>query len=266
MPTKEINPEIKELLTEFCNKYIWPMDLFLDKDNLLAIVTYGSSLTGFSSKNSDVDLLIIANKADNITRGVKMFKGKKIEYFIKPIEAFLSEGVKYTKSNCPSHVALYQNAYILFDRCNIKEFLHADAEFYNQNRQQPKQNFDLKLVQIENRIASLKNILERDGKEFHMVYFNVLEMLRAYHSTRSEEAEIPFAKAYRVYNDSEYYNKFVSNNASNPLPDKQFVKLYNSCVEEYSNKQQMLTNLENLYNYEKQFVNINPTDYEIKLT
>ena len=265
MPTKEINPEIKELLTDFCNEYILPMDLFLDKDKLLAIVTYGSSLTGFSSKNSDVDLLIIANRAEKVTRGVKMFRGRKIEYFIKPIEAFLSEGVKFTKSNCPSHVALYQNAYFLLDKCNMQEFMYADSQFYNENRERPKQNYDLKLVQIENRIASLKNILERGGKEFFMVYYNILKMLRAYHSARSEEADIPFAKAYRVYNDADYYNKFVSNNASNPLPDQEFVRLYNLCVEEHSGEQNMLNNLENLYDYEKKFVSIDPTNYEIKL-
>ncbi len=265
MPTKEINPEVKELLLDFCEKYILPMDLFLDKDNLLAILTYGSSLTGFSSENSDIDLLIVANKADGITRGVKYFRNKKIEYFIKPIELLLSEGVKYAKENCPSHVALYQNAYFLLDRCNVEEFLHADSQFYNQNREKLKQNYDLKFVQIENRLASLKNILIRDGKEFYMVYYNVLEMVRTFHSQRSEEAEIPFTKAYRIYNDSAYYDKFVSNNASNPLPDKQFVKLYNACVEESSNKSNMLSNLQALYDYEKQFVTINTTDYQIKL-
>lgn len=265
MPTKEINPEVKQLLQDFCKEYILPMELFLDKDNLLAILTYGSSLTGFSSANSDIDLLIVVNRADGVTRGVKFFRNKKIEYFIKPIELLLSEGVKYAKENCPSHVALYQNAYFLLDKCNVEEFLHADSRFYNQNREKPKLNYNLKFVQIENRLASLKNILLREGKEFCMVYYNVLEMIRVFHTQRSEEAEIPFTKAYRIYNDSEYYNKFVSNNASNPLPDKQFVALYNACVEEGENKSTMLKNLQNLYDYEKQFVTINPTDYQINL-
>lgn len=264
MSDKKINPEIEALLVEFLDTHIYPQ--ILDKDNLLAVLTYGSALTGYASQNSDIDLLILLNYAEETIRGVKYFKGRKIEYFIKPIEKFLSESVKFTKSNCPSHVALQQNAHFLFDRGNfVSNVLKADVEFYNKNRQIPNEKFDLKLVQIENRIASLKNIYGRQGNEFYMVYFNIVEMLRSLHSKRNDEAEIPFAKAYRIYTDPEYYNKFVSNNASNKKPDAQFVSLYKNCVEEHSDQKKMLKNLENLYNYEKQFYKLNPTDYEIKL-
>lgn len=58
-----------------------------------------------------------------------------------------------------------------------------------------------------------------------MVYFNIVKMIRGFHSQRSEESDIPFAKVYRIYTDSYYYNKFVSNNASNSLPDIKFVAL-----------------------------------------
>ncbi len=262
MPTKNIDESTKAILDEFLEKFIYPS--ILDKDNLLGVITYGSSTTGFSSKNSDIDLLIILNYAEKSTRSVKLFKGRKIEYFIKPIEKFLSEGVKFAKTNCPSHVALEQNAYFLYDRNDlIANMLKADAQFYNENRSKPNLDFNIKLVQIENRIASLKNILERNGKEFHMVYFNILEMIRDLHSKNHEEAEIPFAKAYRIYTDKKYYDKFVSSKASNPLPDKIFVKLYTRCVEEYQNKTQMMQNLQDLFDYEKNHYSINPQNYEI---
>ncbi len=264
MPSSKINEEIKKLLNEFVSQNIMPK--ILDKDNLLAILTYGSSLTGFSSKNSDIDLLIVVNKADSTTRGVKIFQGKKIEYFIKPIGKFFSESEIFAKNNCPSHVALNENAYFLYDRGDLlKNILNSEVDFYNENRERPKDNYDLKLVQIENRIANLKNVFERDGKEFHMVYFNTLEMIRTLHSKRNDEAEIPFAKAYRIYTDKEYYNKFVSAHAHNNKPDEEFVKLYTICVEEYSDKAKMLKNIENLYQYEQKFYKINPNDYEINL-
>ena len=252
------------MLSDFLETYIYPQ--ILDKDNLLAILTYGSSLTGFASNNSDIDLLIILNECDHLTRGVKFFKGKKVEYFIKPIEKFLDEAIKHTKNNCPSHVALEQNAYFLYDKGDfVKNILKSDAQFYNQNRQIPKDNFDLKLVQAENRLASLKNIYERNGKEFHMVYFNLLEMIRTLHSKRNDEANVPFAKAYRVYSDPNYYHKYVSNNADNTKPDPTFVELYTSCVNEYLNKEKMMSYIQALYDYEKQFYKINPEDYELNL-
>jgi len=85
-----------------------------------------------------------------------------------------------------------------------------------------------------------------------------------FHSTTKEEADVPFAKAYRVYNDKNYYNRFVGANANNPLPDKEFVRLYSKCVEMHNEPKVMLNNLLELFNYEKQFVSIDPNNYQLK--
>ena len=125
MPSNQIDLEVKLIVEKFLKESIYPN--ILDKDNLLGVLVYGSSLTGFSSKNSDIDLLVILNEAEDTIRGVQIFEEKKIEYFIKPIEKFLSESVSFTKRNCPSHVALEQNAYILYDKGDfIKNILLAD--------------------------------------------------------------------------------------------------------------------------------------------
>ena len=244
MPVEKIDKEVENILRSFVKEHIMPK--ILDKDNLLGIITYGSSATGYSSNNSDIDLLIVVNRADKTTRGVKIYQGRKIEYFIKPIEKFLSEGVNFSRQNCPSHVALEQNAYFLYDRGDfIANILKADATFYNENRQK------------------LNEIYDRNGKEFYMVYFNLLEMIRSLHSKRNDEADIPFAKAYKIYTDKNYYDKYVSSHAKNPLPDRTFVKLYTSCVEEHIDREKMMINLNKLYEFEKQFYKIDPLDYEI---
>ena len=97
-----------------------------------------------------------------------------------------------------------------------------------------------------------------------MVYYNVLEMIRTFHSQRNDEAEIPFAKAYRIYTDDNYYEKFVSKNATNNLPDSTFVNLYVKCIA-LKDKKEMLDNLIDLYKYEKKHVEINPNNYRLKL-
>lgn len=136
MAYDKINSKTKEIVESFLATHIYPN--ILDFDNLLGVVIHGSSVTGYTNKNSDIDLLILLNRADQPTRGVCDYMGQKIEYFIKPIEYFLTEAVKFTKSNCPSHVALNENGYILYDRGDIiKNFLNADNQFYNANRQQP---------------------------------------------------------------------------------------------------------------------------------
>jgi len=264
MPSAYIDHKVESITKSFLEEHIFPT--IEEKDNLLGVVVYGSSLTGFASKNSDIDILVVLREANSTLRGVKKYKGCKMEYFIKPIEKFLSEGVNFTNRNCPSHLALEQNGYIMYDDSDfLKNILKASAQFYNKNRKKPVLDFNLKFVQISNRIASLKNILERDGKEFYMVYYNILEKLREFHSQIFGEAEIPFAKAYRIYNDGDYYNKFVGADADNPIPNRTFVKLYNACIELQTDKYQMLKNLEKLYNFEKTFVSINPDNYELKL-
>ena len=57
-----------QAIEKFLKESIYPN--ILDKDNLLGVLVYGSSLTGFSSKNSDIDLLIILNEAEETIRGV----------------------------------------------------------------------------------------------------------------------------------------------------------------------------------------------------
>ena len=257
-----MSDEVKKIIDDFLNQYIFPK--ILDKDNLLGVIAYGSSATGYNESNSDIDLLILLNNAEKSVRGVKYFSGKKIEYFIKPIERFLSEGVSFNNSNCPSHIALNQNAQILYGQKDfVKNILNADNTFYNKNHKRPNMEFDKKLVQIDNRIASLFNIYKRNGIEFNMVYYNILEMIRDLHSAHSGEAAIPFVKAYKLYTNDEYYNTYVGKNADNKLPDKKFVELYLKCVEQSAEREIMLKNIIELFEYEKSFYNINPRDYEI---
>lgn len=265
MPNKTIDDGIKNTIESFLEEKIYSNDTF-DRDNVLSVLIYGSTQTGYSSKNSDIDLLIVTISGDTVERGVSIFQGRKIEYFVKPFEKYMDESQKFTDSNCPSHLAIEQNAYVLFDRGGFMEnVLKTEVEFYNKNRKPPKFNKEIKLVQIENRISSLKNIMERQGKEFFMVYYNVLELMRVYHSTTHEEADIPFAKAFRIYKDKDYYKKFVSESANNPLPDEKFVQLYTKCVEEHGDEKTMFGNLMNLYHYEKRDSVIDPNNYRITM-
>ena len=257
-----IDEQAKTTIDEFLNSTVYPN--ILDRQNVLGVIVYGSATTGYFDKNSDIDLLILLNYSDHCVRGVKRINGTKIEYFIKPIERFLTEGVEFTNTNCPSHIALNQNAEILYGQKDfVKNILNADNEFYNQRHKRPNVDFSKKLVQIDNRIASLKNIYKRNGVEFNMVYYNILEMIRDIHSSHSGEAAIPFVKAYRVYTDPEYYDKYVGKKAANNKPSKTFIKFYTACVEQSDSRETMLKNLTALFNYEKEFYKINPNDYEL---
>ncbi len=261
---KNINEELKQLALDFYENVLF--NKVLDPSNILGCIIYGSSTTGALQKSSDIDMLLLVNSAEFTTRGVSFYKGQKFEYFVKPIEKFLSETIKYTNSNTPSQVALYQNGYILIDNYGIvSNFIKTARDFYIKNHKGKKQNVQLELAQISNRICSLKNILESNGVEFDYVYFNILEMIRTFQSEYNGEAQVGFAKAYKVYNDNEYYDKYVGKDAGNKKPDNTFVKLFNECVKNNKNNLEKLQNLTKLYNFIKSSVKEFKEEYEIEL-
>jgi hypothetical protein len=75
------------------NRYLEIIDKFINqmgyRDNIhyLGTYFYGSSLTGFNTKNSDIDLHIIFDNSDreHIYRGIYYIDGVKIEFFEKNI-------------------------------------------------------------------------------------------------------------------------------------------------------------------------------------
>lgn len=61
---------------------------YISDEHFLGAIVYGSSLTGFDTETSDIDLHIIFDNSNSnrIIRGESLIDGKKIEYFEKPIE------------------------------------------------------------------------------------------------------------------------------------------------------------------------------------
>ena len=61
---------------------------YTSNEHFLGAIVYGSSLTGFNTETSDIDLHIIFDNNDpnRIIRGESLVDGKNIEYFEKPIE------------------------------------------------------------------------------------------------------------------------------------------------------------------------------------
>ena len=261
---EKIDDNLKDLSLAFYNEVL--LQKVLDSTNILGCIIYGSSTTGNFQNSSDIDMLLLVNKADFVTRGVKVFRGQKFEYFIKPIEEVLSETIKYTNSNTPSQVALYQNGFILVDNYGlVNNFLKTAKDYYVKNHKQQNQNLKLELAQISNRISSLKNIFDKNDVEFDYVYYNVLEMIRSFYSKFNGEAQVGFAKAYKVYNNPDYYDKYIGKDAGNTKPNDTFIELFNKCVKPSDNLTEKLNSLIDLYNFVKTSAKEFDEEYEVEL-
>ena len=79
--------QIPEETLNAVRKFMEEMN-YMDDDHFLGIIVYGSSLTGFNTEISDIDLHVVFDNSDpsRMIRGEKLVDGKKIEYFEKPID------------------------------------------------------------------------------------------------------------------------------------------------------------------------------------
>ena len=65
---------------------------YINNEHVLGVLFYGSFLTGFNNKNSDIDLHIIYDNFDpnHFVRGNYIIDGTRIEYFEKTLDRKLT--------------------------------------------------------------------------------------------------------------------------------------------------------------------------------
>ena len=109
-------------------KFIKEMD-YLNNEHCLGMVVYGSSLTGFNTNTSDIDLHIVFDdeEPNRLIRGNKIIDGTKIEYFEKPLRDFYLEIENgYLNQNNAAFSIIGKGA-IVFERDNKLSLLQQYA-------------------------------------------------------------------------------------------------------------------------------------------
>jgi len=108
-----------EIVNQTIKKFINEMK-YLENEHVLGIFFYGSYLTGYNTKNSDIDLHVIFDNYDpkHLIRGNHLINGIKIEYFEKPIgDIYLSIENGYLNQNNACY-SLFGKGKIVFERNN----------------------------------------------------------------------------------------------------------------------------------------------------
>lgn len=91
---------------------------YLENEHVLGVFFYGSFLTGYNNKNSDIDLHVIFDNSDSehLIRGSQYIDGVRIEYFEKPIEdIYLSVDNDFQTQN-NALLSIIGTAKIIFDK------------------------------------------------------------------------------------------------------------------------------------------------------
>ena len=236
---------------------------YISDEHFLGAIVYGSSLTGFNTETSDIDLHIIFDNSDpnKIIRGESLVDGKKIEYFEKPIEdVYLMAENEFQNQNNASY-SIIGKGEIVYERKGAL----TNLQKYVINRfkdKLPPLDIDEAREQIsiiDNKIQKLENLAKEDSPYFNHLYHIVLEKMRKTHHRIIGISKIPTSKVHRIYTD-EAYRKSVYK--TNPAPD--FVEDYLNLITQGRDKRQMLESLKSFYNKVKQNIELGE-EYKIPI-
>lgn len=246
--------QIPEETLNAVTKFMEEMN-YIDDEHFLGIIVFGSSLTGFNTEISDIDLHVIFDNSNpnRMIRGEKLIDGKKIEYFEKPIddEYLMAENEFLNQNN--ASLPILGKGEIVFARDNSlinlqKYILHR----FQDNL--PPLNIDEAREQIsiiDNKIQKLENLLNEDSPYFDHLYHIVLEKMRKIHHRIIGISKIPTSKVHRIYTDEPYRKSTYKTN-----PSQSFVENYLSLLLPENNKQQMLESLKSFYIKVKQNIEL----------
>ncbi len=242
-------------------KFIKEMD-YLNNNHCLGVIVYGSSLTGFNTNISDIDLHIVFDneKPDRLIRGNKIIDGTKIEYFEKPIkDIYLEIENGYLNQNNASF-AIIGKGTIVFERDSKLSLLQQYAlnRFSTPMPCLSEDDAREQVSIINNRMEKLEKIaINHDPRFEHLSHLTIDKIRKFYHKSIGI-SKIPTSKVYRIYTDEDYRNSVYKKN-----PELEFVNMYlnlitTNCVD----KLQRLEMIKEFYNYATRNINLG-NDYRI---
>lgn len=233
---------------DIINKFILKMG-YTNNDHFLGIYFYGSCLTGFNNKESDIDLHVIFDNSDleHIFRGVCYIDGMKIEYFEKCIsDVYLS--VKNDIKECNwSWYSMIGKSYIVMDKNDeLKKLQEYTLDIYKNIEGIDEEDIYEKISIINNRFSKLKKCLDEDSPNFYSLFYITVEKVRRFYHSIHGFPKINTSKIYRVYKDDEYRKSYFPNE----FVSDHFKNIYLSIIESNDlDKKRLFRLLEKLYLY-----------------
>ena len=237
------------------SKFINEMNYLNDK-HCLGTIVYGSSLTGFNTATSDIDLHVIFDNEDlnHLIRGTKLVDGTKIEYFEKPLQdVYLSIENGYQNQN-NAFFSMIGNGTIVFERNNELSKLQQYALDRFEEKMPPLSDEETKeqVSIINNRMEKLEKSACEDSPYFDHLYHLTIDKIRKFYHKATGIPKIQTSKVYRIYTDSEYRESMYKEN-----PDPEFVSMYLDLITTTSkDKLEKLEKVKDFYNYSTRNINL----------
>ena len=249
---------VNEIILEFINEM-----QYLENEHVLGCFFYGSFLTGYNNKNSDIDLHIIFDNSDplHLIRGNTFVNGYRIEYFEKPIkDLYLSVDNDFKAQN-NALLAIIGKSRIIFDRTGELNELQQYTlnKFSNPLPSLEKDDAREYVSIIDNRMERLEKACLEDNPYFYHLYHLTIEKIRKFYHKLNGIPEVQTSKVYRVYTDEDYRKSINKEN----IPEQEFVDMYLDAICDKSfDKRMQLKKIQDLFDYAKRNVELGK-DYRI---
>lgn len=249
-------PTVREALDAFAEKMGYK-----NNPNVLGMVFYGSFLTGYSSKDSDVDVHIIMANTTKLVRGVTHILGFKIEYFEKPIlDLYLTAENEINIQN-NALLAMIGCGEIIFEQKGIVGALQDYIQIrYAKPLPVLEENEAKEMVCIiDNRVIRLQKMFEQDHEDFDHCYHVFLDKIMKFYHRLLGCPDIPPEKVRRIYTDAAYRKSFCKDY----LPEEEFILMYLEAISCTGSKAQKMELFLRVYNFSRRNVNVDPNEYRI---
>lgn len=252
-----------EKVLSIINQFIETMG-YVENVHVLGVYFYGSFLTGYNDKNSDIDLHIIFDNFDpkHLIRGNTYIDGMRIEYFEKPIEdIYLSVNNDYQNQNNALLSIIGTSKIVLDKNGSLKQLQDYTKEKFSQPLPPLETEDAREYVSIlNNRMEKLRKAAEENSPYFIHLYHLTIEKIRKFYHRLNGLPEIQTSKVFRVYTDENYRKLYCKDN----IPEDEFVVMYLKAITDTSNnKELLLQNVEQLFSYSKRNVLLNEEGYRI---
>ena len=250
---------INDTIIHFINKMG-----YLQNDHVLGCFFYGSFLTGYNTKNSDIDLHIIFDNFDSkhLIRGNEHINGIRIEYFEKPInDLYLSIDNDFCNQD-NALLSIVGMSRIIFDKTGDLAKLQEYARNKFSQPLPPLESEDAReyVSILNNRMEKLEKAANDGSPYFNHLYHLTIEKIRKFYHRLNGMPEIQTSKVFGIYTDEDYRKSFYKDN----IPEPEFVAMYLDAIcDDSSDIIKKLKKVQNIYEYAKRNVFLEEDSYRI---
>ena len=250
--------KIESIIYKFINNM-----KYLENEYVLGMFFYGSYLTGYNSKGSDIDLHVIFDNSNpkHLIRGNAYIDGIRIEYFEKPIQdVYLFVDYNYLNQN-NALLSIIGTSKIIFDKTGELKKLQEYTKTKYSKPLPPLETDDAReyISILNNRMEKLRKAYENNNPYFLHLYHLTLEKIRKFYHKANGFPEVQTSKVFRIYTDEEYRKSFYKEN----IPEKEFIIMYLDAITNNENNNIKMEQIENLFKYAKRNVSLDEKEYRI---